>query len=197
MGDLLDERFYADLERDQARAGHDVDAGAAADDEHDGARIARRRPRARSPTRSTPTRCAATCCRSSPTGVPTGRRTRTPPATRCTSTTCGRPRASPTATRPRCSPSCCRPARSTAVTAPGWTWSATPPRSIDKLKFVAKPVDRLERRCSTTCAVRPACATSWSPAATSRTCRGRGSRRSSTSCSRSRTSATSGWPPRR
>ena len=37
MGDLVDEAFYADLERDQARAGHDVDAGAAADDEHDGA----------------------------------------------------------------------------------------------------------------------------------------------------------------
>ena len=42
------------------RAGHDVDAGAAADDEHDGpARGAVDR------RRSTPTRCAATCCRSS------------------------------------------------------------------------------------------------------------------------------------
>ncbi len=70
-------------------------------------------------------------------------RTRTPPATRCTSTTCGSPRGSPTATRPRCWPSCCRPARSTAGTAPGWTWSATPPPVIDKLKFVGKPADRL------------------------------------------------------
>ena len=67
---------------------------------------------------------------------------------------------------------------------------------IDKLKFVGKPNDRLGdmldylRRT-------PACATWWSPAATWRTCRGRGSRRSSPSCSRSRTSATSGWPPRR
>ncbi|UUZ59096.1 hypothetical protein [Nocardioides sp. B-3] len=37
LGDSVDERFYADLERDPGRAGHDVDAGAAADDEHDGA----------------------------------------------------------------------------------------------------------------------------------------------------------------
>ena len=42
-----------------------------------------------------------------------------------------------------------------------------------------------------------ASATSSSPAATWPTCRGRTSRRSSTGCSRSTTSATSGWPPRR
>ena len=36
------------------------------------------------------------------------------------------------------------------------------------------------RRCSTTCAAPRRCATSWSPAATWPTCRGRGSRRSST-----------------
>ena len=52
-------------------------------------------------------------------------------------------------------------------------------------------------RCSTTCSAPRRCATSSSPAATSPTCRGRTSRASSTSCSRSTTSATSGWPPRR
>ena len=143
LGDL---RRRAVLRRPRARpgrAGHDVDAGAAADDEHDGAARRRRPVRARSPRRSTPTRSATTCSRCSPTVVPTGPRTRTPPATRCTSTTCGWPRGSPTATRPRCWPSCCRPARSTAATAPGWTWSATPRRSVDKLKFVGKPIDRL------------------------------------------------------
>ena len=42
-----------------ARAGHHVDAGAAADAEHHGAGRARR-PRPASPRRSTPTRCAGT-----------------------------------------------------------------------------------------------------------------------------------------
>ena len=51
--------------------------------------------------------------------------------------------------------------------------------------------------CSTTSAVPRRSATSSSPAATSPTCRGRGSSRSSTRCSRSTTSATSGWRPRR
>ena len=51
--------------------------------------------------------------------------------------------------------------------------------------------------CSTTCVGRRRCATSSSPAATWPTCRGPGSRRSSPSCSRSTTSATSGSPPRR
>ena len=52
----------------------DVDARAAADDQHDGALRRRRRVPARSPTRSTPTRSGATCCRCSATGVPTGPR---------------------------------------------------------------------------------------------------------------------------
>jgi lysine 2,3-aminomutase len=43
---------------------------------------------------------------------------------------------------------------------------------IDKLKFVGKPTTG-SATCSTTCAATPACATSWSPAATWRTCRGR------------------------
>ena len=103
------------------RPGDDVAAAAAADAQHDGARRgARRRPRC------SPTRCAGTCSRSPPTGCPARpRATRTPPATRCTSTRCGPSRASPTATPPRCWPSCCRPARSTAATAPAWTWWAT------------------------------------------------------------------------
>ena len=37
MGDLLDERFYDDLAKDQSRARDDVDARAAADAQHDGA----------------------------------------------------------------------------------------------------------------------------------------------------------------
>ena len=88
MGDLLEDRFYADLERDQAeRATMSMLVPPQMLNTmvpHDGARP---------PRRSTPTRCAATCCRSSPTGAPTGRATRTRPATPCTSTTCGSPRA--------------------------------------------------------------------------------------------------------
>ena len=38
-GDLVDDRFYADLERDQQRARHHVDAGAPADAQHDGQRV--------------------------------------------------------------------------------------------------------------------------------------------------------------
>ena len=103
-----------------SRARDDVDAPAAADAEHDGVRTAPSRR-----TRSTPIPSATTCCRCSPTDASTGRPTRTPAATRCTSTTCGRWRDSPTATPPRSSPSCCPPARSTAATAPAWIWSAT------------------------------------------------------------------------
>ena len=55
LGDLVDERFYADLAADQAAPRHHVDAGAAADDQHDGAR-----PAPPTPRRSTPTRSAAT-----------------------------------------------------------------------------------------------------------------------------------------
>ncbi|MCQ0013224.1 hypothetical protein [Actinomadura madurae] len=51
--------------------------------------------------------------------------------------------------------------------------------------------------CSTTCAAPPASGTWSSPAATSPTCRGRGWSRSSTRCSTSTTSATSAWPARR
>ena len=68
--------------------------------------------------------------------------------------------------------------------------------TVEKLKFVAKPNDRLTSTCSTTSAVPRRSATSSSPAATWPTCRGRGSRPSSTRCSRSTTSATSGWRPR-
>ena len=67
---------------------------------------------------------------------------------------------------------------------------------VDKLKFLGKPVDRHDAMLDYLRRT-PACATSWSPAATSPTCRGRSSRRSSSACSRSRTSATSGSPPRR
>ena len=49
---------------------------------------------------------------------------------------------------------------------------------IDKLKFVGKPKTG-SVTCSTTCVVRRRCATSWSPAATWRTCRGPGSSPSS------------------
>ena len=59
LGGGLDEEFYADLERDQRRAGDHVHAGAAADDQHHGARGSRRGGRA-SPRRSTPTRSAGT-----------------------------------------------------------------------------------------------------------------------------------------
>ena len=51
----VDERFYADLDDRPAAPGHHVDAGPAADDQHDGARPARPTPR-----RSTPTRSGAT-----------------------------------------------------------------------------------------------------------------------------------------
>ncbi len=88
MGDLIEDRFYDDLERDQAeRATMSMLVPPQMINTmvpHAGARP---------PSRSTPTRSAATCCRSSPTVVPTGRATRTPPATACTSTTCGSPRA--------------------------------------------------------------------------------------------------------
>ena len=92
IGDLVDERFYADLERDQAEratmsmlvppqmmntmAPH-VDA-ARAGLAHRGLL---RRPGA-------PLHAPGVLA----TAAPTGPRTRTPRATRCTSTTCGRPR---------------------------------------------------------------------------------------------------------
>ena len=56
-----------------------------------------------------------------------------------------------------------------------------------------RPARRDDR---STCAAPRRCATSWSPAATSRTCRGRTSSRSSIGCSRSTTSVTSGSRPR-
>ena len=129
------------------RAGHHVDAGAAADDEHDGAGVPRRRDpdgRRSSPRRSTPTRCAGTCCRCSATGAPTGPATRTRPVTRCTSTRCGWPRGSPTATRPRCWPSCCRtcPQYCGHCTRMDLVGNSTP--VIEKLKFDLKPVDRYD-----------------------------------------------------
>ena len=68
---------------------------------------------------------------------------------------------------------------------------------IDKLKFDLKPVDRYDADDRLPARAPRACATSSSPAATSPTCRARTSRRSSPGCSRSTTSATSGWRPRR
>ena len=59
LGSGLSEAFCADLDRRPAGAGDDVDAAAAADAQHDGARR-RRRTRRASPMRSTPTRCAGT-----------------------------------------------------------------------------------------------------------------------------------------
>ena len=197
MGDLVDDRFYADLERDQAERAtmsmlvppqmmntmvpHAARPARASLD-----RGVLRRP-------GPPLHAAGVLRPAYRLAVAT----RTPPATRCTSTTCGSPRASPTATPPRCWPSCCRPARSTAGTAPGWTSSATRRRSIDKLKFDLKPVDRL-RRDDRLPAPHPR------RARRRRLRRRRGqhavartSRRSSPGCSRSRTSATSGSPPRR
>jgi hypothetical protein len=104
VGPGLDERFLADLERDQAeRATMSmllppqmlntmVPTLAPSDPSFTDAFYA-------DPV-------AATCCRCSPTAAPTGRATPSPPVTPCTSTTCGWRRASRTATRPRCWPSC-------------------------------------------------------------------------------------------
>ena len=178
--------------RRPAAPGHHVDAGAAADAQHHGARpgarhrVVLRRP---DPPLHDPGRLRP--------AAPTGRRTRTPPATRCTSTTCGSPRASPTATPPRCSPSCCPPARSTAATAPGWTWSATPPRRSTSSSSPSSPSTGTTPT-SPTSRPTPAYATWSSPAATWPTCRG-----SSLESYLMRPagdpdrSATSGWPPRR
>ena len=195
LGDLVDERFYADLERDQAER---ATMSMLVPPQMINTMVPNVAP---SGPGSLTDAFYADPIRRYMLPVFSDRRTDwpstpTPPATRCTSTTCGSPRASPTATPPRCSPSCCPPARSTAATAPGWTWSATPPPVVEKLKFDAKPVDRLDAMLDYLRRT-PACATSSSPAATWPTCRGRGSRRSSTGCSRSRTSATSGWRPRR
>ena len=122
-GDLVDDRVLPRPRARPGRAGHDVAARPAADAQHDGAdRGAEHRRDVRGPG---PPLHAAGPVRPA---TRTGRRTRWPPATRCTSRRCGPSRASPTATRPRCWPSCCRPARSTAGTAPGWTSSATPRR---------------------------------------------------------------------
>ena len=77
IGDLLDETFYADLERDQAERATMSMLRAAADDQHDGARHAEVPAAGAAFTApSTPTRCAATCSRCSPTAAPTGRATR-------------------------------------------------------------------------------------------------------------------------
>ena len=87
------------------------------------------------------------------------------------------------------------PARSTAGTAPAWTWSAPRPRRSPRpASSCGRTTGR--RRCSTTSSARQASATSWCPAATSRTSPGRGWRRSCSACSRSSRSGTSGWPPR-
>ena len=84
------------LRRPRARpagARHHVDAGAAADDEHDGAAPGAGRSRVADRSALRRPDPPLHDARSSPTAAPTGRRTRTPPATRCTSTTCGSPRA--------------------------------------------------------------------------------------------------------
>jgi lysine 2,3-aminomutase len=107
LGDLVDESFYADLERDRAERAtmsmllppQMLNTMVPA---VDGPMPAAGRS---SPRRSWPTRCAATCCRCSRTGTRPGRATRSPAGTRCTSTTCGSPRDSRTGTRRRCWPS--------------------------------------------------------------------------------------------
>ena len=68
--------------------------------------------------------------------------------------------------------------------------------TVDKLKLTLKPVDRYDGMIAYLKA-HPACGTWWSPAATSPTCRGATSSRSSCGCWTSTRSATSGWPPRR
>ena len=77
MGDLLDDRFYADLERDQReRATMSMLLPPQMLNTMVPATATVPAPARRSRRPSTPTRCAATCSRSSPTAAPTGRATR-------------------------------------------------------------------------------------------------------------------------
>ena len=89
MGDLLDDRFYADLERDQAER---ATMSMLVPPQMLNTMVPSTDTPMPAAGRSTPTRSGATCCRSSRTVAPTGRRTRMPRVTRCTSTTCGSPR---------------------------------------------------------------------------------------------------------
>ena len=128
LGDLVDDRFYADLETDIAQAA--TMSMLVPPQMLNTMAPLRRGRRRRLADRGVLRRPGAPLHAA---GALSDRRTdwtsrtRTRPATRCTSTRCGRSRASPTATPPRCSPSCCPRARSTAATAPAWTSSATPP----------------------------------------------------------------------
>ena len=143
MGDLVDERFYADLERDQAEratmsmlvppqmmntmAPHVEPAGPGLAD-----RGVLRRP---GPPLHDPGLLA--------TAAPTGPRTRTPPATRCTSTTCGSTEGLthryPTKVLAELLPTC--PQYCGHCTRMDLVGNSTP--VIEKLKFAGKPNDRL------------------------------------------------------
>ncbi len=179
MGDLLEDRFYADLERDQQQHGHHVDAGAAPDDQHDGARRCVGPGRVR-PRRSTPTRSAATCSRSprdrlAPTGHPPARIARLAARARHVG---GRGPDPPLPDQGARRAALHLPAVLRPLHAHG------PGRQLDAADRQAqvRPASRSTgtTRSSSTCAATPRCATSWSPAATSPTCHGAASSRSLT-----------------
>ena len=198
LGDLLDERVLRRPRARPGRAGHDVDAGPAADDEHDGARTTAPAPAAGSLTEA----FYADPVRRYMLPVFSDRRTDWP---------------SPPARHPRLAararhvggrgadpPLPDQGARRAAADLPAVLRALHPDgpgrqlhpggRQAEVRRQAGRPARRDDRL--------PApharrCATSSSPAATWRTCRGRGSRPSSPGCSRSTTSATSGSPPRR
>ncbi len=89
LGDLVEDRFYDDLEADQAGF---ATMSMLLPPQMINTMVPGDTAPTHGPTRSTPTRCGGTCSRWRRTAARTGRRTRTPPATRCTSTTCGSPR---------------------------------------------------------------------------------------------------------
>ena len=146
MGDLLDDRFYDDLASGPGRARDDVDARAAADAQHDGARPPTRpMPAARPRLHRRLLRRPGAPLHAPGLLRPPHRLAVTPPrhrATRSTSTTCGWPRGSRTATPPRCSPSCCPtcPQYCGHCTRMDLVGNSTP--QVAKLKFDLKPVDR-------------------------------------------------------
>ena len=162
------------LRRPRARPGrarHHVDAGAAADDQHDGARPRTTRAAQSRPRRSTPTRSAATCSRSSPTGAPTGRSH--PHASRDSLhehdmwVAEGLTHRYPTKVLAELLSTC--PQYCGHCTRMDLVGNSTP--VIDKLKFDLKPVDRYDAMIDYLRRT-PASATSSSPAATWPTCRG-------------------------
>ena len=137
----VDERVLRRPRARPGRARHDVDAGAAADDEHHGAPETPRGPGSR-PRRCTPTRSAATCCRCSPTGAPTG--PSHPHATRDSLhehdmwVAEGLTHRYPTKVLAELLPTC--PQYCGHCTRMDLVGNSTP--VVDKLKFLGKPVDR-------------------------------------------------------